>query len=252
MDGAAGATGTAGEATGIGNTGEQGTEVVSTGQVTPTDVNGEIGEGNSEGTQENTSFTDFNMLEEGELPQEQKNDSEEDGEALELNLFEGEEYSEEEMAEINNYASMAKELGMNKDQFNGIFRAVQLRMNNEALAKIDAQIAAEKNSLQSLKSELTVEERTAWQPMAKQLVSQYGEETAKAIMLNPNVYRAFLGKNKGDGISIKKSEAPKMNYEQALDARTAELQENLGNDAKITEILNKYLKDYPEFFKNNF
>lgn len=239
MDGSGVATGTAGEAAGVGNTGEQGTQ---------TGVNGDIGEGNSEGTQENSDFTEFNMLEDGELPQEQENESEEDGEALELNLFEGEEYTEEEMAEINNYAAMAKELGMNKEQFNVIFRAVQLRMNKETLAKIDAQIASEKNILQTLKSELTVEERTAWQPMAKQLVSQYGEETAKAIMLNPNIYRAFLGKNKGDGISIKKSEVPKMNYEQALDARTAELQQNMGNDKKITEILNKYLKDYPEYF----
>ncbi|MGL5190444.1 MAG: hypothetical protein ACRC7S_12440 [Cetobacterium sp.] len=249
MDGAGVGSATAGEGTGTGNLGGQGTGVVDTGQVSPSDVNGEIGEENSGEAQKNTNFSDFNMLEEGEVSQEQKSESEEEGEALELNLFEGEEYSEEEMAEINNYANIAKELGMNKDQFNTIFRTVQLRMNNEAIAKIDAKIASEKNSLQNLKNELTIEERTSWQPLAKQLTAEFGEDTAKAIMLNPNVYRAFLGKNRGEGISIKKSNIPKLSHEQALDARTAELQENLGNDTKIQEILNKYLKDYPEYFE---
>lgn len=248
MDGAIGA-GTAGEGTGAGNLGQQGQGVSTTGQGTDTGINGQNGEGNSEGTQENSNFADFNMLEDGETEKNTENDGEEDGESLSLQLFEGEEYSEEDMAQINEYASLAKDLGMNENQFNIMFRTVQLQMNKQAIAEIDAQIASEKNSLQTLKSELSLEERTAWQPMARQLTSEYGEETAKAIMLNPNVYRAFLGKNKGDGISIKKNNAPKMTHEQALDARTAELRENLGNDAKVQEILEKYLKEYPEYFE---
>ncbi|MGL5751651.1 MAG: hypothetical protein ACRCXT_14050 [Paraclostridium sp.] len=248
MDGAIGA-GTAGEGAGIGNSAEQGQVVSNVGQGDGTGINGQNGEGNSEGTQEISNFADFNMLEDGETEQNTENDGEEDGESLSLQLFEGEEYSEEDMAQINEYASLAKELGMNENQFNIMFRTVQLQMNKQAIAEIDAQIASEKNSLQTLKSELSLEERTAWQPMARQLTSEYGEETAKAIMLNPNVYRAFLGKNKGDGISIKKNNAPKMTHEQALDARTAELRENLGNDAKVQEILEKYLKEYPEYFE---
>lgn len=248
MDGAVAGAGTAGEGTTAGNLGEQGTGVADTGQGTQTGINGEIGEGNSEGTQEISNFADFDMVEDGEEGEEQNN-SEEDGESLSLQLYEGEEYSEEDMTQINEYASLAKELGMNETQFNIMFRTYQLNMNRQAIAEIDAKINAEKNTLQTLKSELSLEERTAWQPMARQLTSEYGEETAKAIMLNPNVYRAFLGKNRGEGISIKKSNAPKLSHEQALDARTAELQENLGNDAKITEILNKYLKDYPEYFE---
>lgn len=252
MDGAAVATGTAGEATGVGNTGEQGTEVSTTGQVPATEVNGENTETNlGEGAEKSgdSNFTEFNMLEEGEQGEEQENSEDQEGDSLELNLFEGEEFSEEEQAEISEYATMAKELGMDNTQFNLMVRSIQLRMNKQALAKIDAEIASEKNSLQTLKSELSLEERTAWQPLAKQLAAQYGEETAKAIMLNSRVYRAFLGRNKGEGISIKKNEAPKMSYEQALDARTTELQQNLGNDAKVQEILNKYIKDYPEYFE---
>ena len=248
MDGAIGA-GTAGEGAGAGNLGQQGQGVSTTGQGTDTGINGQNGEGNSEGTQENSNFADFNMMEDGEAEQNTENDGEEDGESLSLQLFEGEEYSEEDMAQINEYASLAKDLGMNENQFNIMFRTVQLQMNRQAIAEIDAQIASEKNSLQTLKSELSLEERTAWQPMARQLTSEYGEETAKAIMLNPNVYRAFLGKNKGDGISIKKNNAPKMTHEQALDARTTELRENLGNDAKVQEILERYLKEYPEYFE---
>ena len=249
MDGAmgtAGAVGTAGESTGAGNLGQQGQGVLSTEQGNGTSINGQNGEGNSEGTQENSNFTDFNMVEEGEEG-ETTNDSDADG--VSLQLYEGEEYSEEDMAEINEYASLAKELGMNENQFNIMFRTIQLRMNREAIAEIDAQIESEKNGLQNLKKQLTLEERTAWQPMARQLVAQFGDETAKAIMLNPNVYRAFLGRNNGEGISIKKANVPKMNYEQALDARTNELREHMGDDSKVSEIIQKYEKNYPDFFK---
>lgn len=200
------------------------------------------------------SFIDFDMFEEGEQS-EGGEDGEDAGEGLELLTYEGEEYSEEEMAEISEYGKLAKELGLDPLQYNILFRTVQLNRNKQIVAEIEGKLAQEREGLQNLKKELSLEERTAWQPMARQLVSEYGEETAKAIMTNPNIYRAFLGRNKGlqNDVNIRKNQGAKLGLEQALEARTKELQENLGNGKKTIEILERYEKEYPDFFpkKNN-
>ncbi|MGL5950143.1 MAG: hypothetical protein ACRCZH_01820, partial [Cetobacterium sp.] len=119
------------------------------------------------------------------------------------------------------------------------------------LNNMKASEVGEQESLSSLQKELSREEKLAWKPTGRMLSEKYGVEVAKAVTFNAGVYRAFLEASQG-GAEVQVKKAPpvaKMTYEQALDTYTRDLQDALGNEEKVNSVLEKYSKEYPEYFK---
>lgn len=224
------------------------TGAVDTGSSEATGGSGVAEAGSSEGGSEvveSHSFDSFDMTDGEEAPEE--NPSEE-SDPYKIDVYEGEEVDAETQAEIAGYVSIAKEYGIAPEAFKALANQFILNNNNFLLAEAQASKENESNVLKNLKNELNSSEKQMWKPTVIDLTERFGQGVAKKICMDAEVYRAFIAKQ-GKGIDVKKAEAPRMSAEQAMEARTAELQRNLGNPQKIQEIKAKWAKDYPELFK---
>lgn len=199
---------------------------------------------------------DMESEDEGELSEEENQDAEYKADSVDF-LLQSDFFSEEEavefQAEIDQYSELARQHGISPEAFNNIVNHFIMNEMEIYAQEVEAEEKQTENALQNLKKELTLSERQSWKPLKAELTEILGTEKAKTIMLDADLYRAYLNLKQGKKAVeplIKTVPVKKMSQEQVMDKRTGELKANLGNDEKIAEIFKRYENEYPEYFKN--
>lgn len=215
------------------DTGAEGTPVVT----------GSEGEPTGEQDTAPIDFNTFDMLDGEEVSQN----------ALESFLTEKGIEDEGVKAELQSYFDKATELGITTEQFNGLAEMFISSLEQDTQAEQQETAEAEKQRLLDMKAQLTIDEKKAWKPLITQISKEHGEEVAKQIGTDINLFRAFLGKGSEEGAEPKvltnDKEATGKSKAELRVERAERLKEAYGNDEKTEAIFKEYATKYPKYFK---
>lgn len=182
-------------------------------------------------------------------------------ESLEKSLQEnGIEMTEDLQIEMNKYKMLAKDIGLNTEQFSKVADLFLETIQDSPLfeSKQEAENKFSKESLNKMKAQMTTNEKKSYKPLITKLAKNFGEDVAKEIGTNLGVYRAVLKiatsnrKNLDGNAGIFSNETATNKSE--IDVRTEraeKLRAVLGNQEKLNAVFEEYNKKYPQFFKEN-
>ena len=182
-------------------------------------------------------------------------------ESLEKSLQEnGIEMTEDLQIEMNKYKMLAKDIGLNTEQFSKVADLFLETMQDSKLFGVEQEKENKfsKEHLNNMKAQMTTNEKKSYKPLITKLAKNFGEDVAKEIGTNLNVFRAVLkiatsNRKSLDGNAgiFANTTATNKSETDVRTERAEKLRAVLGNQEKVNAVFEEYNKKYPQFFKDN-
>ena len=172
----------------------------------------------------------------------------------------GIEMTEDLQIELNKYKMLAKDIGLNTEQFSKVADLFLETIQDSPLfeSKQEAENKFSKESLNKMKAQMTTNEKKSYKPLITKLAKNFGEDVAKEIGTNLGVYRAVLkiatsNRKSLDGNAgiFANTTATNKSETDVRTERAEKLRAVLGNQEKVNAVFEEYNKKYPQFFKDN-
>lgn len=172
----------------------------------------------------------------------------------------GIEMTEDLQIELNKYKMLAKDIGLNTEQFSKVADLFLETIQDSPLfeSKQEAENKFSKESLNKMKAQMTTNEKKSYKPLITKLAKNFGEDVAKEIGTNLNVFRAVLkiatsNRKSLDGNAgiFANTTATNKSETDVRTERAEKLRAVLGNQEKVNAVFEEYNKKYPQFFKDN-
>lgn len=172
----------------------------------------------------------------------------------------GIEMTEDLQIEMNKYKMLAKDIGLNTEQFSKVADLFLETMQDSKLFGVEQEKENKfsKEHLNNMKAQMTTNEKKSYKPLITKLAKNFGEDVAKEIGTNLNVFRAVLkiatsNRKSLDGNAgiFANTTATNKSETDVRTERAEKLRAVLGNQEKVNAVFEEYNKKYPQFFKDN-